>query len=219
MDVVVPIVFPDYLIAVGTPDMVVEVPDVLPWIDVLPDKLKIKKSQKKLPMLGHAGVLFFEGKAGTTKYYEYGRYDPKNLGLVRTLTLPDVKITASGRPTAASLVAALAKISRGSGQSGRISGVYIEVKGAYAAMLKYAEGRKKQNANPKRKPYDLTSNSCIHFAKEVTEAAGISTPWMVDPRPNSYIGEFRDDYPDLDYDSKTKTVKVEGIAELGGVGK
>ncbi len=39
MDVVVPLVFPDYLIHVDTPEVNVEVPDLLPWFDVLPDKL------------------------------------------------------------------------------------------------------------------------------------------------------------------------------------
>ncbi len=76
-------------------------------------------------------------------------------------------------------------------------------------MLEYAQKRKAQNANLKRTPYNLTSNSCIHFVKNVTEAAGVETPWMVDPRPNSYIGEFRDEYPDLDY-FKDKLV-IEGL--------
>lgn len=77
--------------------------------------------------------------------------------------------------------------------------MYIEVENKYDAMLGHAEHRKAQNAFSGRRPYDLFSNSCIHFVKEITESAGVSTPWMVDPRPNSYIGEFREDFPDLDY--------------------
>jgi len=50
-------------------------------------------------------------------------------------------------------------------------------------MLKYAELRMSQNNN-------LLTNSCVHFAKDVVAAAGIETPWLVEPRPNSYIGEF-----------------------------
>ncbi len=186
MDVVIPIVFPDYLIAVGTPAITVEIPDLLPWIDVLPKKLKVRKTQNKLPMLGHAGVLFFDGGTGLSKYYEYGRYDPQNKGLVRRTSIPDVKIAPNGRPTADSLKAVLHKISMAAGQKGRISGVYIEVKGTFPAMLSYADTRKKQNGNPSRVPYDLTRYSCIHFAKGVVEAAGVQTPWMVDPRPQSY---------------------------------
>lgn len=114
-----------------------------------------------------------------------------------------------GEVVVSSLKKPLDFISRISGQSGRIQEVYIEVENKYQAMLDYAIKRKSQNANPKRKPYDLASNSCIHFTKKVTEAAGVETPWMIDPRPNSYIGEFRDDFPDLDY--KSNRLKIEGL--------
>ena len=80
-------------------------------------------------------------------------------------------------------------------------------------MLKYAELRMSQNNTPTRPPYNLLTNSCVHFAKDVVAAAGIDTPWMLDPRPNSYIGEFRDDYPDLDYDPRTRALVIEGMEE------
>ena len=70
------------------------------------------------------------------------------------------------------------------------------------------------NNNPERKPYSITDNSCIHFVKRVVEKAGLETPWMIDPRPNSYIGEFRDDYTDLDYRPKQKLLTIEGIGEV-----
>lgn len=213
-DVVIPIVFPDYLIAVNTPEVKVEVPDYLPWIDILPDKVKIPKTKNKLPELGHAGVLFIKGDTGTTKYYEYGRYDPQALGLVRRAIIPDVKIGGDGRPTPESLKKTLHVISAKSGQHGRIWAVYIEVESKFDAMLKYAKEREIQNRNPNRVPYDLFSNSCIHFAKGVTEAAGVDTPWMLDPRPNSYIGEFRDDFPDLTYDPKNRSLDIEGIGKF-----
>lgn len=44
-------------------------------------------------------------------------------------------------------------------------------------------------------------------------AAGIETPWLLDPRPNSYIGEFRDEYPDLDYNPRTRELNIEGVEE------
>ena len=78
-------------------------------------------------------------------------------------------------------------------------------------MLEYAERRKSQNANPKRRPYSITSNSCIHFAKGVVEAAKIASPWMIDPRPNSYIGEFQEDYPDLTFDSNRLVIEGLGV--------
>jgi hypothetical protein len=76
------------------------------------------------------------------------------------------------------------------------------------AMLRYAQMREKQNTNPKRQPYNLFSNSCVQFAKGVVETAGVGTPWMVDPRPNSCIGEFRDSFSDLDFDAKTRKLVI-----------
>jgi len=43
--------------------------------------------------------------------------------------------------------------------------------------------------------------------------AGKDTPWMVDPRPNSYMGEFREDYPDLDYSPKERVLRIENMGE------
>ena len=209
-DIVIPIVFPDYRITVEIQKTKV---DVFPWVDW--DNFTIPKYKEKISNLGHSGVLFINGKTGTTKYFEYGRYDPPhNLGIVaKAANLPDVKL-ANGKVEISTLIKPLDFISRISGQSGRIHGVFIEVESKYQAMLDYALLRKSQNANPKRKPYDLTSNSCIHFVKKFVEKAGVKTPWMIDPRPNSYIGEFRDDYNDLDYSSKSKTLKIEGMGEF-----
>ncbi|MCP4489477.1 MAG: hypothetical protein GY820_19510 [Gammaproteobacteria bacterium] len=195
MDIVIPIVFPDYRITVEIKKVEV---DVFPWADF--DNFSTPTYKDKLSNLGHAGVLFINGNTGTTKYYEYGRYDlPEKLGVVlKARNLPDAKII-DGQLDISSLKKPLSFISRVSGQSGGIQGVYIEANGKYESMLKHAELRKSQNSFPKRKPYDILTNSCIHFVKEITEKAGVSTPWMVDPRPNSYIGEFRDDFPDLDF--------------------
>ncbi len=204
MDVVIPIVFPDYLISVQTPSYEV---DVFPFTDV--DNFKIPSFKERISNLGHAGILFIDGINGTTKYYEYGRYDPPaNLGLVRRIPIVDA-IAKEGKIEFSSLKEPLSKISRVAGQHGKIKGVYIEVEKKYQELLKYAELRKMQNTNPKRIPYDIATNSCIHFVKEMTKMAGVNTPWMIDPRPNSYIGEFREDFPDLDYEKGT--LKIEGI--------
>lgn len=208
MDLVIPTVFPDYRILVEIPKTDV---DVLPWVAF--DNFTIPKYRDKVSNVGHAGVLFVNGQSGTTKYYEYGRYDPpKNLGLVvKIRNLPDARVI-NGKIELLSLKKALSFISRTSGQSGRIHGVYIEVANKYDAMLKHAELRKAQNSSPNRKPYDLLTNSCIHFVKEITASAGVVTPWMADPRPNSYIGEFRDDFPDLDY--KNNVLTIEGVGKF-----
>ena len=89
--------------------------------------------------------------------------------------------------------------------------MYIEVEGKFKNMLSYAQLQEKQNANPKRRPYDLFKNSCIHFVKDVVRIAGVETPWMIDSRPNSYIEEFRAALPDLDYLLRTDSLKIEGV--------
>lgn len=205
-DIVIPIVFPDYLIAVNTPRQTFRIPDLIPNIDLLPNEVIIPEFKNKVPELGHAGVLFINGAKGTTKYYEYGRYSPQ--GMVRKVAIRDVQMSA-GHPTRASLMYTLSQISVKAGQGGRIMGAYIEVPGKYDAMLAYATKREQDNRNPARKPYDLLTNNCNHFMKGVLEAAGIRLPSMIDPRPNSYIAEIRSDYPDLDYNKASHTLVIE----------
>ena len=204
-DIVIPIIFPDYKISVDVPEQEI---DLFPYVNF--DNFTIPRYKNKFSNLGHAGVLFINGKNGITKYYEYGRYDhPAYLGAVRKIkNLPDVTIK-DGKLDYTSLKKTLQKISKESGKSGCIQGVFIEVDNKFDAMLKYAQRRQGQNAFEKRKPYDLFFNSCIHFVKDITKTADVDTPWMIDPRPNSYMGEFRDDYPDLDYSKKNNQLIIE----------
>lgn len=120
-DIAIPIVFPDYLIAVNTPKTKIKVPDLIPGFDLFPDSVVIPETKNKLPELGHAGILFINGASGTTKYYEYGRYASSD-GNVRKLPIRDVSMAPDGHPSKASLLYALSQISAGSGQNGRILG-------------------------------------------------------------------------------------------------
>ena len=216
-DLAIPIVFPDYLISVPVRRRRFAIPDLLPGVDILPDTIEIPEKKHKVPELGHAGILFIEGASGTTKYYEYGRYGG-DLGAINQLIIRDVKMAASGHPTKASLTYVLSQISAESGQNGRIVGAYIQAPGQFGAMLAYAHKRKLENLNPRRKPYDLFQNSCNHFMRDTMAAAGINVPWMVDPRPNSYIEEIRDDFDDLDYSRARNTLVVENApASLAGL--
>lgn len=206
-DVAVPIVFPDYLIRVDIPRVSVDVPD---WIPGIPNHITIPGTTNRVPYLGHAGILFFNGR-GSTKYYEYGRYDRANLGLVRRHPIRDIRIRQNGQPTLESLRAVLQQISQLAGQGGRITGAYIELTttGAFGRMLVYAESRMRENTNPHRTPYDLISNSCLHFMKQIAEAGGARMPSIVDPRPAGYMDRVRSSFPDLDYQSNT--LNIEGI--------
>lgn len=211
MDLAIPIVFPDYLIVVNTPKTRISIPDLIPGFDLLPDDVEVPETKNKFPELGHAGILFIKGSNGTTKYYEYGRYGGP-LGAVRKLNIRDVTMQ-KGHPSRLSLSYTLSQISVKSGQGGRISGAYIEIPNQFESMLAYAKKRHLDNNNPKRKPYDLFSNSCNHFMKGVLEAAGVKLPYMIDPRPNSYIEEIREEYPDLDYVKASHSLKVENPPE------
>ncbi len=206
-DIAIPIVFPDYLITVNTPTTRISIPDLLPGFDLLPDDIEVPETKNKFPELGHACILFINGATGTTKYYEYGRYGG-SLGGIRKLGIRDV-VMQKDHPTKVSLSYTLSQISVKSGQGGKISGAYIEVPNQYKSMLAYAQKRHIENKNPRRKPYDLFTNSCNHFMKGVLEAAGIDVPYMLDPRPNSYIEEIRSDFKDLDYSKASHTLKVE----------
>jgi len=206
-DIAIPIVFPDYLISVNTPKTRLTIPDLIPGFDLLPDEIDVPETKNKFPELGHAGILFINGSSGTTKYYEYGRYGG-SIGAVRKLTIRDVAMQ-KGHPTKVSLSYTLSQISVKSGQGGRISGAYIEMHNQYKSMLAYAKKREIENKNIKRKPYDLFNNSCNHFMKGVLEAAGVDVPYMLDPRPNSYIEEIRNDFKDLDYSKASHALIVE----------
>lgn len=207
-DLAIPIVFPDYLVAVNTPKRKIKIPNLIPGIDLLPDTVDIPKTENKLPELGHAGILFINGKTGTTKYYEYGRYSSSD-GNVRKINLRDVKIMGDGHPSKISLLYVLSQISANSGQNGRILGAYIDAQHNFQAMLDYAEKRMQENANKNRKKYDLMFNSCNHFMKGVMEAAAIKTPSMIDPRPKSYIQEIRSLYSKLDYSKAEHKLTIE----------
>lgn len=210
-DIAIPIVFPDYLITVNTPKTRLPIPDLLPGFDILPDDIEIPETRNKFSELGHAGILFINGINGITKYYEYGRYNGP-LGYVRKLSIRDITLQ-HGHPSKSSLSYSLSQISVKSGQSGRILGAYIETPNKYKAMLDFATKRQLENNNSKRQPYDLLTNSCNHFMKDVLQSAGIDVPYLLDPRPNSYIEELREDHPDLDYSKASHILKVENAPQ------
>lgn len=208
-DLIIPIVFPEYRISITTPQANV---DLFPWVNF--DNFTIPSTKQKLSNLGHAGVLLVNGKSGVTKYFEYGRYDPPEFkGVIRKVPLPDAKVDQNG-VVFSSLIPPLHRISEVAGQNGRLEAVLLKATNVFSKLNQMILFRKTQNINPKRQPYDIASNSCVHFVKWVVKASGNTPPWMVDPRPNSYIGEFRDDYPDLDYSPKSKLLKVEGVGEF-----
>jgi len=115
------------------------------------------------------------------------------------------------------LISLLKIISRKSGKRGRISGAYIKVENKYDAMLKFSQNRMGMNQNPNREAYDIFSYSCLHFMKGVMDVAGISTPWLLDPRPVSYIQEIQDEHSVLEYFPSSNTLNISEPSSVFGL--
>lgn len=176
---------------------------------VFPD-YKISTPVGKIGGLGHAGVLLIDNITGTTKYYEYGRYDKEGKGEVRQITISDVTIGKDGKPTAESLNKVMAELSEKAGKSGRIDGAYID-SNDYKGMKTYAEDKKSENTNPDRKSYSLTGNNCGTFAADVVkqdEQVKEKAPGIADPRPNSIVGEYQKKFKSITYDPDKKRTEL-----------
>ncbi|WP_459783481.1 RHS repeat domain-containing protein [Bacteroides rodentium] len=172
---------------------------------------KISTPIGKIGNLGHAGVLLIDNKTGVTKYYEYGRYDKEGKGIVRTFAVPDVKMGQDKKPTFESLNKTLSVISEQAGHGGRIEGAYIE-SDKFEEMKTYAESKIAENSNPKRKEYSLRNNNCGTFAADVLKqdpSVKDKAPVIIDPRPNSIVKEYQDNFKSLNYDPKKRQVKIE----------
>ena len=163
---------------------------------------KISTPIGKIGNLGHAGVLLIDNKTGVTKYYEYGRYDKEGKGVVRTFAVPNVKIGQDKKPTLESLNKTLSIISEQAGHAGRIEGAYIE-SDKFKEMKNYAESKIAENANSKRKEYSLRNNNCGTFAADVLKqdpSVKDKAPVIIDPRPNSIVKEYQDNFKSLNYE-------------------
>ena len=172
---------------------------------------KISTPIGKIGNLGHAEVLLIDNKTGVTKYYEYGRYDKEGKGVVRTFAVPNVKIGQDKKPTLESLNKTLSIISEQAGHAGRKEGAYIE-SDKFKEMKNYAESKIAENANSKRKEYSLRNNNCGTFAADVLKqdpSVKDKAPVIIDPRPNSIVKEYQDNFKSLNYDPKKRQVKIE----------
>ncbi|XKM12796.1 hypothetical protein RCS94_07130 [Orbaceae bacterium ac157xtp] len=165
-DYLFPMVFPDYLVDTG--------------ISELP----------RLP-LGHAGILIVNGKTGETKYYEYGRYDSKKLGLVRKQTILNLKIRNSLIDKKI-FKKVLKSISSQAGKSGNIEGVILRKSNIYNQALKWLEDKMKENNNSSREPYSIVDNNCVTFVDTLAEDMGFNTPISSYHTPKQYIKNFQD---------------------------
>ena len=138
--------------------------------------------------LGHAGVLLINPSNGYTKYYEFERYNGTS-GVVRSIPVSNV-VMENGSPTSASLAKIMSQLSLRAGQGGDIQAAYF-ADADFSKMNSYAGGlvgkTSEDGGYGDWSPYC----SCGTFVQDALEQGGIDTPWMADPRPNSYIGELQ----------------------------
>ena len=200
-DVVIPIVYPDYKIAVGG---------------------------RHLPYLGHAGVLLINGKSGGTHYYEYGRYAPPpgvkdNVsGRVRDYVPAKVKLGRDGHATRHTLQRVLAQVAQYACPTKpayrRIEAAYVCLPGAWGKMKSYTDRRKAQNNDPNRMSYWVLFNNCMTLAQQTMLVGGAAFATS-GPAPTDWIEDVRDLYPDLDYDPKSGRVTIEHAWQIGDAKK
>jgi len=163
---------------------------------------KISTPIGKIGNLGHAGVLLIDNKTGVTKYYEYGRYDKPQKGIVKTFSVSNVKIGTDGKPTQESLNKVLAQISKEKGQGGKIEGAYVK-SNKFKEMNDYAKSKMAENSDPKRKEYSLTNNNCGTFAADVLKQDSKvkdNAPTTIIARPNGMVKDWQDKFDKITYD-------------------
>lgn len=170
---------------------------------------KIQTPVGKIVGLGHACVLLIDNKTGTTRYYEYGRYDADGKGLVRTVKTSKVKIGKDGKPTVESLNKVLEQLSKKSGNGGRIRAAYV-ISDQYSKMKAYADGKLAENNDPDRKEYGLNSNNCGTFARDViAQDEDVDNPTIHNPTPRNIVDEYIEEgNAEVKYDPTKNTTTV-----------
>ena len=166
--------------------------------------------------LGHAGVLLIDDTSGYAVYYEYGRYDDANLGLVLQRRISDAVIDPdTGRPTRASMEQIFSEIAvpQNGGEARDIRAAYFDDRIDFDAAHGYAEAREAQNADPGREPYNLFLSNCAHFMRDVVVAGGAEgVPWITIPTPVAYMADVRFfnafNQKPVDYDASSGEIRT-----------
>ncbi len=154
--------------------------------------------------LGHSGILLINNQTGLTKYYEYGRYDKQNIGIVRNIRVPNVVIGEDGRPEKESLDKVFGAISQIAGDGGKIEGAYVE-SNEFEAMNDYAQSLMAENENPEREPYNIINNNCSTFAEDVLKQdrnIEKKAPISLFNIPNSVVKKWQNEFIPISFNNK-----------------
>ncbi|MDX1999918.1 MAG: RHS repeat-associated core domain-containing protein [Thermoanaerobaculia bacterium] len=124
----------------------------------------------KVP-LTHAGVVAIDPKSGRAVYFEYGRYDKKQLGVVREFKLDPVRIGLDGQVDENSVDDLIERLTRDRGKGSLVLTTRND-DASFKEIVKFSRKRAKDRA---RKQYSLNPfnfNTCLTFADEAF-AAGL----------------------------------------------
>lgn len=185
-DYIIPIVYPDYQVAMPE------------WA---------RKYVGKLPF-GHSGVLIINGKTGITKYYEYGRYDPNEFGVIRKVSIPNAKIE-KGIITENSLKNILSRISKTSGQNGRIEAT-IHRGDYYLKALNWMSKEDTTYRGSTQEEYIVRSHNCVTFSIDLLNHLKIDTHNVgLAAIPDEEMEELQEDFADLRYNPLDNSIEIE----------
>jgi len=126
--------------------------------------------------LGHAGVCVIDGKEETAYYYEYGRYDKANRGIVQHsphFGKSQLVEFEDDNPTMPALgeLCEMLKITNTPNDPQNFHAIYVKLPRGRAKTLNNIA--KSQMPN-KRQDYNLHDNHCMSFAIELAEYGGVN---------------------------------------------
>jgi RHS repeat-associated protein len=179
--------------------------------------MKILGVPIRVPFLGHGGMVIIN-KDGTTRYMEYGRYDPQQKGLIRPFEngkkTPNVSFDASGHITEDSLQALMQSVSENAGQGGPVEGLLIETSDDEDLLMNaYLDDRDRQNSDENRPAYSTSNHNCGTLACETLGAAGrpsaVKNGWT--PMQNLFGLWWQLGGTLYNYSPQTKKVKKEKV--------
>ena len=137
--------------------------------------------------------MLIDPNTGFTRYFEMGRYDPEERGLVRSRPIPNVEMGDDGLPTQDSMQNLMQALSTKFGQDGVVDGAYF-VGADFLSMLNYAENLQSEMAKGDQgesEPYKLLTNNCATFCEDVLESGGVDTPTTIINSPRNVIEELQ----------------------------
>ena len=135
-------------------------------------------SALKVSGLGHAGVAFINGSTGECLYYEYGRYDAANFGLVRSVSAVSnitINFEETGNPSLSSFENLTRSLVATNGPSRPFNAVYIKLEiGSFDVMKAFCDARISEITSREAQAYSVANNHCFTFALEVAEQVGVN---------------------------------------------